>query len=630
MARPIAVILFLFFSLFTVERVNAQCSNCVAQYPAGIQSTTSTSLTTVNTCVFGGEYSVYNVTAGQTYTWTTCGGATWDTQLTLYAGAGGCVGASLAYNDDNCGLQSTITWTANFTGQVSLLLSQFFCQSNFSCATLFWACTTCGTTGGGSNYNNPGGTISACSGNFYDSGGAAGAYGTNQSIVTTICPTTSGQCVSVNFSLFDLESGWDFLRIYNGTSTAAPIIGTYSGTQLAGQSITATSANASGCLTFWFTSDGSVNYTGWAASISCVNCGTVPPPPPPSAQDCAGASTICSSDTFSGNSSGPGNQELNFANQGCLAYENQTSWFFFSPTTTGTIAFMLNPTPLVDYDFAIWGPYPDPVCPPPGPPLRCSFAAPAVPTGLQSGAGDNTEGAGGNGVVNPIVVGPAEVGMVYVMLIDNWSASTTPYNFVWNNTGVVLDCQPILVLPVELIEFYGYHRTGSNHLHWRTATEINSDYFTVERAGADFNFEAIGTIAAAGITSIEQHYEFKDDKPTESTHYYRLRQVDYNGQSETYNIISISKDDSELIVRAPYPNPLTGEDLNLELSIQRQQLITIKVYDTTGREVIRKSSQLARGAHQIQLDFTGIPRGSYQLMIANDQDANIHTARIIR
>jgi len=626
--KHIALVLLTTLLLFQVNSLSAQCFNCpLGQWPTGAQSTTSTSLVTVSTCMYGGEYAVFNVTAGQSYTWSTCGVTAWDTQLTLFAGAAGCVGGSLAYNDDACGLQSTITWTATFTGQVSVAINQYNCATNLTCGTLQWACTTCGGGGGGTNYNNPGGTITTCTGNFYDTGGSGGNYGNNQSIITTFCPSVAGDCISINFSAFLIESSWDYLRIYDGTSTGSPLIGTYSGGSLAGQTITATTSSPGGCLTFWFTSDGIFNYAGWAAGISCVPCGTAPPPSP---QDCAGATTICDDNTFNGNSSGPGIQELNSTNQGCLAFENQSSWFFFSPTTPGTIAFMLTPTPLVDYDFAIWGPYPDPVCPPNEPPLRCSWAAPAVPTGLQAGAGDNSEGAGGNGVVNPITVTAAEVGMVYVMFIDNWSASTTPFNFVWNNTGVILDCQPILVLPVELLDFYGYHRTGNNHLHWNTATEINSDYFTVERAGADFIFESIGNVAAAGITSIEQHYEFVDDKPTESVHYYRLRQVDYNGQSETFKIISVSKQDSELFVQAPYPNPLTGDDLTLELSIHRQQLITIKVYDTTGREVIRISNQLARGAHQIKLDFTGMPRGSYQLMITNDQNATIHTARVIR
>jgi hypothetical protein len=624
--RNIAVLIFLV--AFQVNQVSAQCTNCPGgQWPTTTQSTTSTSLVNVSTCMFGGEYAVFNVTAGQTYTWSTCGVATWDTQLTLFAGGAGCVGGSLAYNDDGCGLQSTITWTATFTGQVSVAIHRWNCAAHAVCATLQWACTTCGSSSGGSNYNNPGGVITTCSGNFYDTGGPAGNYANNQSIVTTFCPSVAGNCISMNFSAFSLESNWDFLRIYDGTTTGAPIIGTYSGTQLNGVTVSASASNPSGCLTFWFTSDGSVAFAGWAATISCVGCATGPPP---SSQDCAGATTICDDNTFNGNSSGPGVQELTVANSGCLAYENQSSWFFFSPTTTGTIAFMLTPTPLVDYDFAIWGPYNEPICPPNGPPLRCSFAAPAVPTGLQAGAGDNSEGAGGNGVVNPITVGPGDVGKVYVLFIDNWSASTTPFNFVWNNTGVILDCDPILVLPVELIDFYGYHRMGKNELFWSTASEINADHFVVERADDDFNFKPIGTINASGTTAIVQQYHFTDNNPKATNHYYRLKQVDFNGESETFNIISITQNEGDLIVQPPYPNPISENTLYLPITLKYDEQVTINVYDPTGRKILVQAAQLKRGFQQLELNFTDVPSGIYQLHISNNQEVVIYTSKIIR
>jgi hypothetical protein len=111
------------------------------------------------------------------------------------------------------------------------------------------------------------GTVNACSGNFYDSGNAGGTYTNNENSTFTIC-SNSGNCVRVSFSAFNIESGWDYLYIYNGPSTASPLIGTYTGLTSPGV-VTSTT----GCLTFRFTSDGSITSSGWAASISCVPCG---------------------------------------------------------------------------------------------------------------------------------------------------------------------------------------------------------------------------------------------------------------------------------------------------------------------------------------------------------------------
>jgi PKD repeat protein len=117
-------------------------------------------------------------------------------------------------------------------------------------------------------FNMANGTITTCTGNFYDSGGSAGSYQNNENFTETFYPSTPGFMISFNFTSFNTESGYDFLRIYNGTSTSAALIGTYNGTTGPG---TVTASNPSGALTFNFTSDASVTPAGWAAAISCQN-----------------------------------------------------------------------------------------------------------------------------------------------------------------------------------------------------------------------------------------------------------------------------------------------------------------------------------------------------------------------
>ena len=74
-------------------------------------------------CVQGGQYALINVVSGNTYTFSTCG-ASFDTQITLFNNTGG---GSLGYNDDACGLQSTVNWTANYTGQLRVLVDLYNC-----------------------------------------------------------------------------------------------------------------------------------------------------------------------------------------------------------------------------------------------------------------------------------------------------------------------------------------------------------------------------------------------------------------------------------------------------------------------------------------------------------------------
>jgi PKD repeat protein len=122
-------------------------------------------------------------------------------------------------------------------------------------------------------FNMTNGTITTCTGDFYDSGGPAGAYQNNENYTMTFYPSTPGAMIRFVFTSFSTEPGYDYLRIYNGTSAAATLIGTYNGTTGPG---TVTANNAAGALTFNFTSDVSVTPAGWSATISCQST-TVPP-----------------------------------------------------------------------------------------------------------------------------------------------------------------------------------------------------------------------------------------------------------------------------------------------------------------------------------------------------------------
>ncbi|HQW07287.1 MAG TPA: CUB domain-containing protein, partial [Flavobacteriales bacterium] len=105
----------------------------------------------------------------------------------------------------------------------------------------------------------------SCGTTVYDPGGAAGDYANNANFFATYCPTVPGEVVTMTFTAFNIEAGWDYVYIHNGPSVASSIIGTYTGTALPGA---ITSTDASGCITLHFTSDGSGIGAGWAANIT--------------------------------------------------------------------------------------------------------------------------------------------------------------------------------------------------------------------------------------------------------------------------------------------------------------------------------------------------------------------------
>ena len=280
-----------------------------------------------------------------------------------------------------------------------------------------------------------------------------------------------------------------------------------------------------------------------------------PCPPPPGREDCNGGTTVCSSAPFTGNSSGFGTQELNAGNSGCLSIEHQSSWYFFEATNAGTFAFTISPSNGTDYDdFAVWGPYPSgstssTICPPSGTPLRCSYAAGGGNTGLLATETDNTEGVGGNRFVDTI---NANTGDVFILVIDNYSATASPFNLNWSLTnGASLNCNP---LKVNLVSFEGYKENAKNFLKWITASEVNNKKFELEKSYDGYHFEKVYDENGLGTSSTGKEYKYQERFEEKLDAYFRLKQIDFNGEVEYHNTIFIPSDN----VKKPsiYPNPI--------------------------------------------------------------------------
>ncbi|MCX7606434.1 MAG: glycosyl hydrolase family 18 protein, partial [Bacteroidia bacterium] len=110
----------------------------------------------------------------------------------------------------------------------------------------------------------------SCQDTFFDMGGTHGSYFNRENWTWTLAPTGASQ-VSVTFHSFQLENGYDTLFIYNGSSSASPLIGAYTGTASPG-SVTGTS----GALTFRYKSDNATTASGWLATWSCIQDLTPP------------------------------------------------------------------------------------------------------------------------------------------------------------------------------------------------------------------------------------------------------------------------------------------------------------------------------------------------------------------
>jgi hypothetical protein len=137
------------------------CPFVGTQFPSTIFTPSSAVFQSAATNIYAGEYSVYNVTQGSTYEWSTCaadgGNATYDSQLSLFNAAN--TSSAIAFADNTCGDDAKITWTATFTGQVNLLVNQASCITNSTNTTVVYRLVSGGGGSAPANDNCIGATI---------------------------------------------------------------------------------------------------------------------------------------------------------------------------------------------------------------------------------------------------------------------------------------------------------------------------------------------------------------------------------------------------------------------------------------------------------------------------------------
>ncbi len=130
------------------------------------------------------------------------------------------------------------------------------------------------------------------------------------------------------------------------------------------------------------------------------------------------------------------------------------------------------------------------------------------------------------------------------------------------------------VLPVELTAFNGEKNGNYIDLTWQTASEVNSNYFMVERSSDGINFERIATVNAQGNTIHVTNYLFTDENPLPGDNYYRLVEVDFDGKTQVSNIIVVNSNDGDNASIQMYPNPAENE-ATLSTSLKENTVITI-------------------------------------------------------
>jgi hypothetical protein len=170
-------------------------------------------------------------------------------------------------------------------------------------------------------------------------------------------------------------------------------------------------------------------------------------------------------------------------------------------------------------------------------------------------------------------------------------------------------------LPIELNSFIVKATPKDVNVNWQTATEKNNDYFAIERSSDGRTFAPIGEVKGAGTTLTPQNYTYTDEKPLRGINFYRLKQVDFDGQFSYSPVVSVVFGKVGNVVL--YPTP-TKSTMNVRLEEAFQTEASWQVIDLVGRVIT--AGIFPAEQTDMQIPVGTLSEGNYVLRITAGQE----------
>ncbi len=171
---------------------------------------------------------------------------------------------------------------------------------------------------------------------------------------------------------------------------------------------------------------------------------------------------------------------------------------------------------------------------------------------------------------------------------------------------------PCSSLPIELVYFHAQANGEQVILTWETATEIDNDYFTVERSPDGLNWETVVKVSGAGNSSEFLIYEARDEQPYLGLSYYRLKQTDFDGAYTYSNVVPV-----QFLTNRPfkiYPNPAKD---HIIVTFDSGDNTKLRITDQLGREIF---TEMTKGARTVNINTSGLSEGLYFFYITHDNN----------
>ena len=178
-------------------------------------------------------------------------------------------------------------------------------------------------------------------------------------------------------------------------------------------------------------------------------------------------------------------------------------------------------------------------------------------------------------------------------------------------------------LPIELLSFDAELNGEQVDLNWVTSSEVNNDYFTIERSKNGIDFEPIQEVDGSGTSYVTNHYNTVDVQPYDGVSYYRLKQTDYDGKFTVSDIIPIEYHKTKIVDLNAYPNPvMQGSNVYVNAAgFEAGEEVLIIVRDLLGKEYYSKVVVTNDQGEFIEVFdvFNKLSKGTYLIIGSSNQ-----------
>lgn len=178
------------------------------------------------------------------------------------------------------------------------------------------------------------------------------------------------------------------------------------------------------------------------------------------------------------------------------------------------------------------------------------------------------------------------------------------------------------IVPVKLESFTARLSGGKVLLNWTTSLEIDAESFTIEKAGKDQKFTELTTIKITGPSNRKKDYSFIDDKPEAGINYYRLVQLDKDGNKEYFEVRKVLDTRSSKTGVVVLPNPISN-DVTAFLNLSKAQTVRITITDMNGKTLKLRTAKYSEGNTGVTIATNDLPKGIYFLRTAGEDFTDV-------